>query len=170
MRPSLAIYATGCTRPLRAYDTSSLLAAWNELYPIDHFPTLWEHLAGLVATERAIAPIEVRHEIQKRDDGLFKWLKENKAMFFDVDESVQIRQRSILAKHPRLVDARKTHFAADPWVIALALERGADVVTDERPSTRAHRPNIPDVCADAEFGRPCFSMLEVIRREKWVYK
>ena len=73
-------------------------------------------------------------------------------------------------KHPRLVDARKTYFAADPWVIALALERGADVVTDERPSTRAHRPNIPDVCADAEFGRPCFSMLEVIRREKWVYK
>jgi hypothetical protein len=155
---------------LYCFDTSSLLAAWNELYPTDHFPMLWEHLASLVAADRAIAPIEVRHEIQKRDDGLFKWLKDNKAMFIDVDEPVQIRQRSILAKHPRLVDARKTHFAADPWVIALALERGADVVTDERPSTRAHRPNIPDVCADAEFDRPCFSMLEVIRREKWVYK
>src|SRR6476619_4025234 len=95
---------------LYCFDTSSLLAAWNELYPIDHFPMLWEHLASLVAADRAIAPIEVRHEIQKRDDGLFKWLKDNKAMFIDVDEPVQIRQRSILAKHPRLVDARKTHF------------------------------------------------------------
>ena len=33
--------------------------------PIDHFPMLWEHLAGLVAADRAIAPIEVRHEIQE---------------------------------------------------------------------------------------------------------
>jgi hypothetical protein len=155
---------------LYCFDTSSLLAAWNERYPIGHFPTLWEHLAALVSAERAIAPIEVRHEVQKHDDGLFKWLKDNKSMFIDVDEAIQVRQRAILAKHPRLVDARKAHFAADPWVIALALERGAAVVTDERTTTNRNKPTIPFVCADAEFQCPCFPVLEVIRGEKWVYR
>lgn len=152
------------------FDTSSLIAAWRERYPIAHFPTLWEHLAALVAAERAIAPIEVRHEVQKHDDGLFKWLKDNKAMFIDVDEPIQLRQRAILAKHPRLVDARKAHFAADPWVVALALERGAAVVTDERTTSNPNKPTIPYVCGDAAFQCPCFPVLEVIRGEKWVYK
>lgn len=152
------------------FDTSALLAAWNELYPIGHFPGLWEHLTGLVESGRAVAPIEVRHEVQKRDDGLFAWLKKNKAMFVDVDEPVQLRQRTILEKYPRLVAERKNRFSADPWVIALAVERGLSVVTEERPTTKAHRPNIPDVCADKEVGRPCLPLLEVIRQEQWVYK
>ncbi|MCC0057777.1 MAG: DUF4411 family protein [Hyphomicrobiaceae bacterium] len=155
---------------LYCFDTSSLLAAWNELYPIGHFPTVWEHLAALVEAGRAIAPVEVRHEVEKRDDGLFKWLKTNKAMFVDVDEPVQVRQRDILTKFPRLVAERKNRFSADPWVIALALERGAAVVTDERATLKPLRPNIPDVCADGEFLRPCFPILEVIRQEKWIYR
>ena len=105
---------------LYCFDTSSLLAAWNELYPIGHFPTVWEHLAALVEAGRAIAPVEVRHEVEKRDDGLFKWLKTNKAMFVDVDEPVQVRQRDILTKFPRLVAERKNLFSAYPWVSALA--------------------------------------------------
>jgi len=151
-------------------DTSSLLAAWNELYPIDHFPTLWENVATLVAAERAIAPIEVRHEIQRMDDGLFNWLKLNKTMFVPVDEAVQVHQRNILAKFPRLVDARKAHYSADPWVVALAIEQNALVVTDERPTNKPLRPNIPDVCLDNDFNRPCLTFLELLRRENWVYK
>ncbi len=56
------------------------------------------------------------------------------------------------------------------WVIALALERGADLVTEERPTGSPTKPNIPDVCRDPDFKCQCINVLEVIKREKWVYK
>jgi hypothetical protein len=151
-------------------DTSAIIRMWNEAYPIAHFPTLWEHLGQLVAAGRLIAPAEVREELKRIDDGLSKWLTAHKAMFVAIDEAVQIRQKAILAKHKRLVDTRKEHFAADPWVIALALERGADLVTEERPTGSPTKPNIPDVCRDPDFKCQCINVLEVIKREKWVYK
>lgn len=151
-------------------DTSAIIRMWNEAYPIAHFPTLWEHLGELVAAGRLIAPAEVREELKRIDDGLSKWLTAHKGMFIAIDEAVQIRQKAILAKHKRLVDTRKEHFAADPWVIALALERGAHLVTEERPTGSPTKPNIPDVCRDPDFKCPCINMLEVIKTEKWVYR
>lgn len=89
-------------------------------------------------------------------------------MFVPLEEPIQIRHSEILAKFPQLVDARKTHFAADPWVIALALEHGLTIVTEERPTGNAQRPNIPDVCNDEQFTIPCINMLALIKTEKWV--
>lgn len=155
---------------LYCIDTSAIIRMWNEAYPVAHFPTVWEHLGELVAAGRLIAPIEVREELKRIDDGLSKWLSGHKAMFIAIDEPVQIRQKAILARHKRLVDTRKDHFAADPWVIALALERGADLVTEERPTGSPTKPNIPDVCRDPDFKCPCINVLEVIKREEWVYK
>lgn len=155
--------------PLYCFDTSAMIRMWGEAYPVGHFPTLWHHLGELVTDGRLVAPIEVREELKRIDDGLSKWLQANKAMFVPIDEAVQIRQKAILAKHKRLVDTRKEHFAADPWVIALSLERGATLVTEERSGSSA-KPNIPDVCRDPDFRCPCINVLEVIRREKWVYK
>lgn len=151
-------------------DTSAVIRSWNEAYPIAHFPTFWQHIGELVAAGRLIAPIEVREELKRIDDGLGKWLGTHKTMFVAIDEAIQIRQKAILAKHKRLVDTRKEHFAADPWVIALALERNAVLVTEERPTGSPSKPNIPDVCRDPDFTCPCINVLEVIRREKWVYK
>lgn len=151
-------------------DTSAVIRMWNEAYPVAHFPTLWSHLADLVEAGRIISPIEVREELKRMDDGLSKWLTSQKAMFVPIDEAVQVRQKAILAKHRRLVDTRKEHFAADPWVIALSLERGAVLVTEERPTGSPNKPNIPDVCRDPDFNCPCINVLDVIRREKWIYK
>ena len=76
-----------------------------------------------------------------------------------------------MAAYPKLIDQRqKGHFAADPWVIAVAIERGLHLVTLERLTGKANRPNIPDVCADAAFKAPCINLLDLIRREKWVLK
>ena len=40
-------------------------------------------------------------------------------------------------------------------------------LTMERPTGQPQRPNIPDVCR--ELGMPCFTVLELIRREGWVF-
>lgn len=149
-------------------DTSSLIFAWSEHYPIAHFPRFWNAMDQLIADKRIFAPDEVLNECSKRDEDLHNWLKDREQMFVPLEEPIQIRHSEILAKFPQLVDARKTHFAADPWVIALALEHGLTIVTEERPTGSAQRPNIPDVCNDEQFTIPCINMLALIKTEKWV--
>jgi hypothetical protein len=43
---------------MRVYciDTSSLIAAWQERYPIENFPRFWDKVDALIADERLIAP------------------------------------------------------------------------------------------------------------------
>jgi hypothetical protein len=37
-------------------DTSALIAAWQERYPLENFPRVWERFDGLIAEERLVAP------------------------------------------------------------------------------------------------------------------
>jgi len=152
-------------------DTSSLITAWAETYPIEHFPTIWERIDRLIANGNLKSPVEVYHETKRRSDDLYKWLGERKeAMFIDIDDGIQMRQAAIMRAYPKLIDQRKGHFAADPWVISLALERGLLLVTQERQTGNPNRPNIPDVCVDPQFSVECINVLEMIRREKWILR
>ena len=74
-----------------------------------------------------------------------------------------------MAKYPRLVDTRKNRSAADPFVIGLAALYNPPllVVTQEGPTNKLDKPNIPDVCT-AE-GIECMTLLEMIDREDWVF-
>ncbi len=40
-------------------DTSSLIAAWQERYPIENFPKFWDRMGGLIEDGRLVSPIEV---------------------------------------------------------------------------------------------------------------
>jgi hypothetical protein len=72
-------------------DTSSLIAAWQERYPIENFPKFWDRMDSLVKDGRLISPIEVFNEIKKRSDDLHDWLRSRKdGMFRDLDDEVQI--------------------------------------------------------------------------------
>lgn len=150
-------------------DTSALIAAWSELYPIEHFPAVWERLDELVEARKLMAPVEVLHETKRRSDDLNKWLGQRKKMFIDIDDGIQIRQAAVMAAYPRLIDQRRSHNAADPWVISVALERGLLVVTQERATGNGKRPHIPDVCNDPSFKADCINVVQLIRREKWVF-
>jgi hypothetical protein len=55
-------------------DTSSLIAAWQERYPIENFPAFWIKLEVLINEERLVAPIDVLLETKKRSDELHVWL------------------------------------------------------------------------------------------------
>lgn len=152
------------------FDTSALIAAWSERYPIDHFPRFWDALDALLASGRAVAPQEVLTECSKKSDDLTAWLKKHSPMFIELDEPVQVRAAAVLAKFPRLVAERKARTAADAFVIALALERKLCVVTEERPTgSPVNRPNIPDVLNDPEFACPRVDLLGLIKAEKWIF-
>jgi Domain of unknown function (DUF4411) len=147
-------------------DTSSLIAAWQERYPIENFPAFWTKLEALIAEERLVAPIDVLHETKKRSDELHTWLKARKRMFRELDDDVQIEAAQVLAQFPRLVGERKMRTSADPFVIALARVGGFQLVTDEKPTGSLSRPNIPDVCT--ELNMTTIGLLQLIKSEKWV--
>jgi len=148
-------------------DTSSLIASWQERYPIENFPSFWDKMSGLIDDGRLISPIDVLHEIKKKSDELHGWLKIRKPkMFRELDDAVQVEAAKVLAEFPRLVGERKLRTSADPFVISLARVTGHQIVTDEKPSGNLSRPNIPDVCA--RLGMSSIGILQVIRSEKWV--
>jgi hypothetical protein len=88
-------------------DTSSLIAAWQERYPIENFPAFWIKLEVLINEERLVAPIDVLLETKKRSDELHVWLKAHKKMFHELDDEVQIAAADVLSQFPRLGGKRK---------------------------------------------------------------
>lgn len=147
-------------------DTSSLIAAWQERYPIENFPSFWTRIEGLIQAGRLVSPVEVRNELSKRSDELHAWLKARPAMFRELEEPIQIAAAQILGQFPRLVGERKLRTSADPFVIAMARVEGFQIVTDEKPTGSMSRPNIPDVCT--ALSMTTMDVLQLIRAEKWV--
>jgi len=148
-------------------DTSSLIAAWQERYPIENFPQFWDRVDSLVKDGRLISSVEVFNEMKKRSDDLHGWLKSRKDdMFRELDDEVQIEVANILQRFPRLVGDKKFRTSADPFVIALARITGHQLVTEEKLTGNLNRPNIPDVCGQLSLST--IGILQVIQREKWV--
>lgn len=63
---------SGAPMDIYCIDTSSLIAAWQERYPIETFPALRRKMEDLIAAKRLVSPIEVLNETQKRSDDLHK--------------------------------------------------------------------------------------------------
>lgn len=152
--------------PAYCIDTSSLIAAWQERYPIENFPPFWTKMDALIEAGGLIAPIEVLTEVSKRSDELHAWLKARPSMFRELDDATQIAAGEVLARFPRLVGERKLRTSADPFVIALARVEDLTLVTDEKPTGSAARPNIPDVCT--ALGMTAIGVLDLIKAERWI--
>lgn len=136
---------------LYCIDTSAFIHAWNS-YPPRIFPCLWRALEGYVEQERLLAPTMVYDEFVKavhlgKDmDPSFHWLKSRKAKLFRKPAaSVQSIQQAIVRRHPSwaLIEGND----ADPWVIALAEDRQAIVVSNES-WPKQNEPKIPSVCQE----------------------
>ncbi len=105
----------------------------------------------------------------KKSDELHKWLKQRDVLFIPLEENIQERAKKILKKFPRLVSQKKIRFAADTFVIALAIEKNCMIITQENPTGNYNKPNIPDVCNNGEFHNECDNLLGLIRQEGWVF-
>jgi ketosteroid isomerase-like protein len=146
-------------------DTSALLDGWTRYYPPDVLPTLWDRTAGLIDASSLVAHEEVYLELEKKADDLFDWVNDHRNLIVEMDDEHQQRVREILERWPRLVDSKKNRSGADPFVIALAGQRGFRVVTGEKPSGNLNKPMIPDVCE--AMGIQSMTFLELIREQGW---
>lgn len=148
-------------------DTSALVGAWVRSYPPDVFPALWDNLDRLLARGQAVAPEEVLHELEAKEDDLYAWVKERReSLFVALDEAQMAATGEVLREFPRLVGELADRNRADPFVIALARVRGLVVVSEERGGT-ADRPRIPLVCG--HFGIRTISPLAWIRELGWTF-
>jgi len=153
-------------------DTSSLVEL-NRHNPMDIYPTPWEKVEGLIKSGRLVAPREVLDEITMRDDSLVKWAKKHRGMFRDpTKEQIEI-VREILKEYPSFIKTGK-RYAADPWVIAMAIEMIRSpqstiyevkriVVTEEK--IRGNKVRIPYVCR--EYSVQAIDILDMFRLEGW---
>lgn len=147
-------------------DTSSLVAAWCERYPIENFPGFWDRLDELIDRGDLIASREVLREVKRRDDALHKWCSKRAGMFVEVDEPCQDHVTDIMAKYPRFVDTRTGKNSGDPFVIALACQHKPrlTVITEENGGSAA-RPAIPYVCTTE--GIAYENLLALIKTHGW---
>lgn len=155
-------------------DTSSLIEL-NKHNPMDVYHTPWKKMDGLVKSKRLVAPREVLDEIIRFDDALAGWAKKHPDMFKNpTKEQIKI-VKEILKKYPSLIKKGK-RFAADPWVIALAIEMISSpqstlfevkriVVTEEK--IRGNKVRIPYVCK--EYTVEAIDLLDMFRIEGWTF-
>jgi hypothetical protein len=129
--------------------------------------SVWEQLAELINEGRLKASIEVYHDLEKKDDELFKWCKEHKErLVVEIDSNIQTHVSRIMKAYPRLVDTVRGRSGSDPFVIALAasMDPTMTVVTEEF----AGKVRIPDVC-NAEKIDVC-GLADLIEREDWSFR
>lgn len=136
-------------------DTSSLIEMKNK-YPRDVslFKPVWENVEKLCREGRLIMPIEVLKEIEQGDDELTKWVRKKRKMFIKPNQSQFVKMSNILNKFSFLAKPEKPGPNADPWVIALAVEKNEEeqkvlfpnkyIVVTEESKTKTNK--IPAVC------------------------
>lgn len=148
-------------------DSGALIDAWLRKYPPDFLPSLWESIRALIAAGTLAAPEEVLLELERGGDDLYEWAESQDGLFRPPTPEIQARVAHIVNTFPNFLPERSPDGVwADPYVIALAQEAGAAVVTSELVAPpNARRLKIPNVCAT--LGVRCITPLAFFRERKW---
>jgi hypothetical protein len=75
----------------------------------------------MVEDGRLIAPDEVRREIERGDDPLVDWVKNQRGLFVPVGNDLVAELRRVKEMFPELIDHMKVGPHADALIVALAL-------------------------------------------------
>jgi hypothetical protein len=162
MNPTLTLFgATYCI------DSCVLLDIWKSdgRYPMQVFPSVWQHIENLINQGTISSSIEVYDELKDDDNPEFvAWLKSKRTIFLPVDDSQLPHLKEIVCKYPELTNGKRNN--ADPCLVALAKSLGASVITSEKyqPSASPTKPKIPNLCE--EFGVTSLTLLDFLQEQK----
>ena len=109
------------------FDTSAFVNPWRRYYPLDLFPSVWEHIDRCIADGSILAAHEVHHELDQKDDELLQYIKARDGLFVPLDEQQQARLRTALeGMYGKKVTL---HIVLDPSVVGgIRVQIGDEVV------------------------------------------
>ncbi len=150
-------------------DTSALTFGWNTVYPPERFPTLWARMERAIRDGALRSSREVKEELQKKDDDLLAWAKQQDDFFIETNADIYNRSREIVNDFRGLTKKARGRRPADPFLVAIGEIHGCAVVSAEGRSASDDRLNarIPNVC-DA-LGVEFMTLPEVIVAEGWTF-
>lgn len=155
---------------------SSIFISLNRIHNYVPIPDVWDELEKLFKAGRLISHEFVYDEFnpeRKNPDFLAKWIKDKKGYFFGItDKQVELTAK-ILEKFPSLIDSENENDQADPWIVALAIEKMEEitlfgqntlvyVISQEKISSPKR---IPAVCK--EFKVPHMNLDDFIKDNGW---
>ena len=116
-------------------------------------PELWEYIEKLVGEGRIIATKEVYEELKEHaSTELLKWLDDHKSMFSLSDKQIGYADNIINNVYAKYKQGYRPEVkdAADPFIVALALEHNATVFSQEQKQdphnpAQVNGPKIPTV-------------------------
>jgi len=108
---------------------------WVRYYPPESFPTLVKNVEALIVSGGLRASREVLEELQRQDDGLSAWAKDQPGLFVEDVEAVQDAVTILMDKYFNPDKPDKGISGADPFVIGLAMTENPvpAVVSGEKP-------------------------------------
>lgn len=149
------------------FDTN-IVVTLNREQPRDIYESVWAAFEGLIAEGRGVMNREAYEELVHVDDECAPWAKAQADFVQDTTDTELAVVDTITSDHPDWVQDTKN--AADPFIIAQAVECDLVVVTFERPKgpgAADHNLKIPNVAS--EWGIDCVDFRELARREGWVF-
>jgi Domain of unknown function (DUF4411) len=157
--------------PQYVLDSNVFIESAKRYYAFDIAPAFWQALIHHARQGRIQSIDRVRDEIDRGNDELKTWAKDNFQPWFSSTDQPDILQAYAEAvtwvnNQSNLTRAAKAEFAqadnADAWVIAFGKAKRYVVVTDEQydPKIRK-RVKIPNVCR--AFKIPYLSTFELLR-------
>lgn len=144
-------------------DASAIIAAWQEDYPKDVFPSLWPQLAQHRADMVLIKPIY--EQIDPAKSLLRMWMVDNGFKSIPIDGEVE-ELSLLLEKEYQVREKSKGADGKDIKLIAYAKINNKIVVTDEEEQpqkpVKKYKYKIPLICDEKEV--EYINFIEMIRR------
>lgn len=150
---------------LYCIDASSLITLKG--FPRNIFSTVWEDLEKAVKDGWIISPEAVKRELLAYDDEVAKWSKGMDSFFYDPTDTVLDRVATLMKTFPDLVNHSSDKDQADPYVVALAQDTGAVVVTEETSKRNNKKAKIPSVCKTLDV--ECINLFGMFEKLGWKY-
>ncbi len=153
--------------PLWVLDSSAAINFIKMLVPEELQPEFWSRLLALVRQGQLVFPSQVWSEIGdvEKPDALARWARDARTVMGHLPAPDDATVSMVVRGHPDIMKSPSGREPADPYIIALALERASDgyavcVVADDGGDRATH--GIRKACED--FGIPCVMAAEFVQR------
>jgi len=162
-------------------DSNVFITPYRNYYPFDFAPKYWQQLVATFQLDNVKVLDVVFQEVTKYEDELSDWIKNQSNL-----NPLSTKTLSILTNYGKVLsylqncglykDDALRNWAqkdiADPWLIAVAMELNATIITEETPvgsalSTKNPSKNakLPDVAK--HFGIRCEKLFYFMRQMKF---